>query len=70
MYYLTLAIDDAGHPIRAYSTEDYKTAKEFTLQTQKMFPKSKLLKVIGEVTVRPMNPDKLQENTDESSSSL
>lgn len=63
MYYLTLIIDDTDHPIRAYSSENYQAAKEFTLQSQKAFPKTKLLKVIGEINVRPMN--NFEENKDE-----
>lgn len=65
MYYLILAMDERGHPVRVFSTDTYQDAKEFTLKLRAAFPFSKLLKVEGEVHIDPMNTERLQEMLDE-----
>lgn len=64
-YYLIIALDAYNNPLKVYSTDGYKEAKEFTLRLRTVYPDVRLLKVLGEVNIDPMNTEKLKEMLDE-----
>lgn len=64
-YYLIIALDAYNNPLKVYSTDGYKEAKESTLRLRTVYPDVRLLKVLGEVNIDPMNTEKLKEMLDE-----